>query len=177
MQTEINAMQTRAATAYDWNTSPMPDKHAEFSFRRFFTKEEMELLRFGNIPQEMEDKWFWYYEDDRLYIHRSWTGFCIYIVRFTPGSDELHVTVNRDPEQYSCTDVNEDQYELNHLLGWWTQPDYNPYDQFISDTYRALLPKMQKNRKPTVQESVQGCLFGGAAGDALGYPVEFMSLD
>lgn len=117
-------MQTRAATAYDWNTSPMPDKHAEFSFRRFFTKEEMELLRFGNIPQEMEDKWFWYYEDDRLYIHRSWTGFCICIVRFTPGSDELHVTVNRDPEQYSCTDVNEDQYELNRLLGWWTQPDY-----------------------------------------------------
>lgn len=49
-------MQTRAATAYGWNTSPMPDKHAEFSFRRFFTKEEMELLRFGNIPQEMEDK-------------------------------------------------------------------------------------------------------------------------
>lgn len=170
-------MQRKAATASDWKTTPMPEVHAEFTFHRRFTQEQMDLLRYGNIPQAMEDKWFWYYEDDKLYIHRSWTGFCIFVVSFTPGSDELHALVNRDPEQYRSTDVNQDEYELNRLLTWWTQSDYDPYNQFLADTYRALLPLMQKDQKPTVEEKKQGCLYGGAAGDALGYAVEFLSLD
>ena len=29
-------------------------------------KEQMTALVKGNIPQEMEDKWFWYYEDGKL---------------------------------------------------------------------------------------------------------------
>lgn len=73
--------------------------------------------------------------------------------------------------------MHEDEYELNRLLNWWTQSDYDPYDQFVSDTYRALLPMMQKKHKPTVQEKIQGCLYGGATGDVLGYPIDFMSLD
>lgn len=170
-------MKKHPATANDWKTTPMPEAHAEFTFHRSFTPEQMELLRMGNIPEAMEDKWFWYYEDDKLHIHRSWTGYCIFIVAFEPDSDRLHVTVNRDPDQYRSTDVHEDEYELNQLLNWWTRADYDPYDQFVSDTYRALLPLMQKDRKPTVSEKIQGCLYGGAAGDALGYPVEFMSLD
>lgn len=170
-------MKKKPATAHDWKTTPMPEAHAEFTFHRSFTPEQMELLRMGNVPEAMEDKWFWYYEDDKLYIHRSWTGYCIFIVAFDHDSDLLHVTVNRDPEQYRCTDVHEDEYELNRLLNWWAQPDYDPYDQFVSDTYRALLPMMQKERKPTVKEKIQGCLYGGAVGDALGYPVEFLSLD
>lgn len=170
-------MQRKAATASDWKTTPMPEVHAEFTFHRRFTQEQMDLLRYGNIPQAMEDKWFWYYEDDKLYIHRSWTGFCIFVVSFTPGSDELHALVNRDPEQYRSTDVNQDEYELNRLLTWWTQSDYDPDNQFLADTYRALLPLMQKDQKPTVEEKKQGCLYGGAAGDALGYAIEFLSLD
>ena len=30
-----------------------------------------------------EDKWFIYWENDTLFFHRSWTGVCVYIVRFT----------------------------------------------------------------------------------------------
>ena len=170
-------MKKQPATANDWRTMPMPEAHDEFSFRRSFTPEQMELLRMGNVPEVMEDKWFWYYADNKLHIHRSWTGYCIFIVAFDPCSDLLHVTVNRDPTQYRSTDVHEDEYELRQLLNWWTQPEYDPYHQFVSDTYRALLPLMQKDHAPTVQEKIQGCLYGGAAGDALGYPVEFMSLD
>lgn len=28
----------------------------------------------------MEDKWFSYMDENTLYAHRSWTGYCIYII-------------------------------------------------------------------------------------------------
>ena len=28
----------------------------------------------------MEDKWFSYMDGNTLYAHRSWTGYCIYII-------------------------------------------------------------------------------------------------
>lgn len=31
----------------------------------------------GPIPQQTEDKWFIFYENDWLYFHDSWTGFGI----------------------------------------------------------------------------------------------------
>ena len=34
---------------------------------------------------------------------------------------------------------------------------------------------MRDNHLITLSERIQGCLIGGAAGDALGYPVEFLS--
>ena len=48
------------------------------------------------------------------------------------------MTVNRDPEQYSCTSVKEDRKTLNQLLDRWTQTPYD-YDQaWLSETYDAL---------------------------------------
>lgn len=75
----------------------------------------------------MEDKWFSYFEDNKLYIHRSWTGICIYIVEFNFKSNFIskfitnkhRVIVNRDENQYSCTDIDEDIEQLNYLLNLW----------------------------------------------------------
>ena len=66
----------------------------------------------------MEDKWFWYVESNKLYIHRSWTGFCIYIVELDTNG-HLEVVVNRNMEQYKNTDVDEDKNTLSHLLDYW----------------------------------------------------------
>lgn len=41
-------------------------------------------LSMGLIPGAMEDKWFLYLEDNKLYCHQSWTGYCAYIVEFVP---------------------------------------------------------------------------------------------
>ena len=65
------------ATKDDWETTDMPDRHEEFILERIFTDKQMDILRHGNIPQEMEDKWFWYMEGNNLYAHRSCTGFCV----------------------------------------------------------------------------------------------------
>ena len=126
-----------AARRSDWKTEPMPDQHETFTLHRSFSDAEMASLRRGHVPQAMEDKWFWYTEGSTLWAHRSWTGYCIYRIDFR--EDHRHtVTVNRDPEQYSCTSVKEDRKTLNQLLDWWTQTPYD-YDQaWLSETYDAL---------------------------------------
>jgi hypothetical protein len=67
----------------------------------------------------MEDKWFVYWKDDCLYFHRSWTGFCIYIVRFVCddiGGKAAVATVNRDPDQYGGTDDEYDRRMIAYLI-------------------------------------------------------------
>ena len=108
----------------DWKTSDMPAQNDTFILIRSFDPKQMRALRKGNIPQAMEDKWFWYMEGDTLFAHRSWTGNCIYRIDFSPD-DHHKVTVNRDPEQYKCTSVDEDRALLNKLLNRWSD---SPYD-------------------------------------------------
>ena len=99
----------------DWKTEAMPEKRESFVLNRSFSNEEMETLRHGNIPQAMEDKWFWYMEGSTLWAHRSWTGYCIYQIEFIEDGNHV-VTVNRNPDQYRCTSIEEDTISLNNLL-------------------------------------------------------------
>lgn len=107
------------ATKEDWETSPMPEKNASFTFWRHFTKKQLACLRRGHIPDCMEDRWFSYCEGNKLYIHRSWSGSCIYIVALSPVLGRHRVTVNRDEQQYTCTDIREDKQEVDMLLRQW----------------------------------------------------------
>ena len=121
----------------DWKTEPMPEQHGSFVLDRSFSDEEMAALRRGNIPQAMEDKWFWYMEGSTLWAHRSWTGYCIYRIDFREDNHHA-VTVNRDPEQYSCASIEEDIESINKLLNWWTKAPYDHYHEWLSETYDAL---------------------------------------
>ena len=76
-------------------------------------------------------------EDSTLFAHRSWTGNCIYIIDFKEDNNHV-VTVNRDKEQYSCTDIEEDKELLNELLDWWIKNPYDYYNEWLSETYNAL---------------------------------------
>ncbi len=121
----------------DWKTLPMPGKTASFPLVRPFGGDEADALRRGHVPGAMEDKWFWYMEGSTLFAHRSWTGYCIYKIDF--GKDGRHtVTVNRDPEQYGCTDIKEDRETLNKLLDRWAEPSYDPCEEWLSETYDSL---------------------------------------
>ena len=68
------AAHAKKADRSNWKTTPMPKAHDTFILSRPFTDAQMNTLRKGHIPREMEDKWFWYMEGDTLYAHRSWTG-------------------------------------------------------------------------------------------------------
>lgn len=103
----------------DWKTCEMPAQTQSFQLEVNLTEEEYRTLQDGHIPQEMEDKWFSYFEDDTLYVHRSWTGSCIYIIQFAEGRRTADVTVNRDSAQYSETNLEKDRLQAMiriHLL-------------------------------------------------------------
>ena len=129
--------ETRVAHRGDWKTLPMPKQHETFVLNRPFSDEEMDALRRGNIPQAMEDKWFWYMEGSTLWAHRSWTGYCIYRIDFKEDGNH-DVMVNRDPQQYKRTSIEEDITSLNKLLDWWTQTPYDHYNEWLSETCDAL---------------------------------------
>ena len=76
-------------------------------------------------------------EGDTLFAHRSWTGICIFRIDFKPDH-HLVVTVNRDPEQYACTDTDDDARTLNKLLDWWTQDSYDYYHEWLAETADRL---------------------------------------
>ena len=131
------ASKYKVADKNDWNHSEMPERHDTFILHREFTADQMATLRRGNVPQGMEDRWFWYMENDTLFAHRSWTGSCIYIIEFQ--SDGNHrVTVNRNPNEYKCTDIEEDRETLNNLLDWWAKPEYDHYNEWLSETADML---------------------------------------
>ena len=108
------------ATRKDWKTTPLPKARASITLDRTYSAAEFQRICEGYIPQEMEDKWFSYYEEPWLYLHRSWTGFGIYQVRFEPtaegGGEVVEVLVSRDPEQYKETDNAVDSRWVAFLL-------------------------------------------------------------
>lgn len=134
---DSGASRYKVAARGDWKTAAMPEQHEMFVLQRSFTDRQMAALHHGNIPQEMEDKWFWYMEGDSLFAHRSWTGFCIYRIDFKPDNNHV-VTVNRDSEQYQSKGVEDDTERLNHLLDWWTQDTYDYYNEWLDETVNHL---------------------------------------
>lgn len=109
------------ATKESWKTHPMPERREQLAFDRIFTPEEFAKIRVGHIPQEMEDKWFVFFEEDVLYFHRSWTGYCIFQLKLEEAGKGWHVVeawVSRDRSQYKSRDAEEDLELLTQLFRW-----------------------------------------------------------
>jgi len=109
----------KTAERSDWETKELPAKRSTIPLDRRFSLPEIETIRRGLIPEAMEDKWFIYWQDDRLFFHRSWTGFCIYVVRFAGRDDDyrmIEAEVNRDPDQYGETSDERDARMISYLI-------------------------------------------------------------
>lgn len=76
-------------------------------------------MKRGLIPQRMEDKWFIYFEEAWLYFYRSWTGHCIYAIRFessAAGGSAVESWVSRDSAQYRETRTDYDRLIAKFLI-------------------------------------------------------------
>lgn len=107
----------RIAQKTDWETQPMPETATKLEYNRVFTKEQIAFLTKGHIPKDMDDRWFWFYEEDKLYIHRSWTGICVYIIEFNTDTNIHKVMVNLNPEEYP--DIESEIKNLDFLFDRW----------------------------------------------------------
>ena len=116
-------MEKRLATKDDWPNKPLPEKHTRIEWGHVFSPEEFARISQGLIPEDMEEKWFVYYEQPWLYIHRSWTGFCIFMVRFEPtdesterGIKGVEILASREPEQYASLGDSSDLGIVRSLI-------------------------------------------------------------
>jgi len=109
----------KAAKKSDWKTLALPGKRTTIRLNHFFTAEEMQRICRGVVPEQMEDKWFIYWKADSLYFHRSWTGVCVYVVRFNTQKDGWTMSaadVNRDAKQYSEVSDETDREMVSYLI-------------------------------------------------------------
>lgn len=114
-----NRRPVTTAKKSDWRTKDLPSQHTSIVLDRSFAPYEMQRLRAGLLPGEMEDKWFIYWEDNTLFFHRSWTGFCLYVVHFVQEGEWFRMCsaeVNRKSEQYKETHDAEDAGTISHLI-------------------------------------------------------------
>lgn len=103
----------------DWVTRALPAKRTSITLDLTFTDAEMAQIRKGYMPLEMEHKWFGWYEEPILSLHRSWTGYCIYQVEFAKDGARwkaISAQVNRSPKQYTETDDDADRRQIGDII-------------------------------------------------------------
>jgi len=119
LMTNANAQPITPARKSDRRVQALPRKFTTIKLGRTFAPTEMLRIQAGLVPREMEEKWFIYWEANTLFFHRSWTGACIYVVRFAQEGDSFHMVqadVNRDPEQYKEKSDSYDAELISYLI-------------------------------------------------------------
>ena len=76
----LRAPEGRVATKDDWKRVPLPYTSINTLIYLPLKWYEIEKLKMGFIPVDMDCKWFLYYEDGKLYFYRSSSGKCYYTV-------------------------------------------------------------------------------------------------
>jgi 8-oxo-dGTP diphosphatase len=105
----------RIAKKSDWKNKELSKNKIVVDLDITFNEEEMTVIKKGIIPSAMEDKWFIYYEDNKLFFHRSWTGYCIYIVHFE-NNKMVKAEINRDSKQCNETNDEKDKKLISYLI-------------------------------------------------------------
>lgn len=109
----------KVVTRDSWKTCEPPHLREGLRVQHSYSLEEFDQLKLGFEPQAMEDRWFVYFESPWLYFHRSWTGHCIYRVRFELDQGKataVEAWVSRDSEQYRGTNSSYDGELLQFLI-------------------------------------------------------------
>lgn len=102
---------TEIATKDSWEIMPMPDKNTVIPMDVSIPSAAMRAVKRGRIPESMDDRWFMYCDETTIRYYRSWSGLCIYVVKYEDDGSMCRITeltVNRDPEQYGGTDDEDD---------------------------------------------------------------------
>ena len=157
----------RIATRESWEVRPLPEARAELGFAESYTNEEFELIKRGLIPEEMEHKWFIFFEEPWLHFHRSWTGHGIYGVKFktSPGSASVIDSWVSREDTWKGTKTKYDRLLLKFLIdalllgrpakfplpyGIPAEGSIGPYQHHISGAnYQKVVPAADQALTPS----------------------------
>lgn len=125
----------KAATKNDWpDLQPMPASYEDLKIELHLNCSHMRNLRQGFVPVDQDQKWFLYFEDNILHIHRSWTGVKMYEVIFDADSEgevARRVRINLGQEYGGTLD---DAWEtlLDVLKYYASDEAHKPYESGLS---------------------------------------------
>lgn len=83
---------------------PMPESRVILQMDHFYTVGDMSIIQQGLESSDMSDKWDIFWHDSQLYMHRSWTGVCRYVLSFEQVGEDWRLTsatANRNPDEYT----------------------------------------------------------------------------
>jgi hypothetical protein len=107
------------ATRELWQTNEMPRKRSIIQFKRHFSQAEFDRLSLGEVPQQMEERWFIFLENSWLFFHRSWTGDCIFQLRLQTDEHGYNVAeawVNGGKKEYNAGHPASELMLLSQLI-------------------------------------------------------------
>ena len=96
--------------------NPMQEPTEAFRVDMHLTPDQLELLSGGLIPKGVEEKWQIYVEEDSLFIHRSWTGQCMYKIRIEPAQGGYRLGEARTTRVYGRTDFQSERELIQSLV-------------------------------------------------------------
>ncbi|MGZ8144008.1 MAG: hypothetical protein ACXW0L_06090, partial [Methylosarcina sp.] len=147
----------------------LPKRRTTINLDFRLNKEQSARVRQGFIPAVMEEKWFAYFENNTLYLHRSWTGYCIDQIHFVEEDDGLratHAEVNRYSRQYENKDDTEDRERIITLVMHLAELHWRAQSKTVDSMAAALAQAMQPLYlgSPSVMNEVVSPYFAACVG-------------
>jgi hypothetical protein len=106
------------ATRSTWQNHPITNPR-RIDIDLHFSNKQFSQIKKGLIPEQMEDKWFIFYEKGWLYFHRSWTSNGIYKARLIKEKGGYYIKelwAENDQEIWESTGDNEDVHTFFFLI-------------------------------------------------------------
>lgn len=107
----------------------MPQSFEVFDLNWQLNQNQLEKLKMGFAADDMDKKWNIYFDHNKLYLHRSWTGSCIYIadvIEQIDGSGVITtVKVNRNKNEYNFSSIEDDSNLIRKIIQFHLF-DYEP---------------------------------------------------
>ena len=104
------------ATKDSWINLPMTNNVKELDVNIYLSNEEIELIKLGHVPFEMEDNWFMYFDekDSTINYYRSWSGMAVFKGYLDPNKNKVYkLVISLEKDVYS--NRNTDDYLISQF--------------------------------------------------------------
>lgn len=100
---------------------PMPTNEdvSDYEVNIPIDKEDLEILRKGHIPEDQEDHWFMFTDDEYIRYFRSWTGMCAFEAHYRKdGEDYLidHLRINKNLAEFGVNGDDAGAWLFRYLI-------------------------------------------------------------
>ena len=116
---DLKKHRNKKATKDSWKNIPMGNNVKELDVNIILSNENMELIKLGHIPYEMEDHWFMYVDEEEKTInyYSSWTGIQAYKAYYKEENQIIiyKLIINKDEKVYRYRDKDTNTHIINRF--------------------------------------------------------------